>query len=193
GTSGTTYLYIHLNNDRTLKNDNAGGCSSEHTYTVGDRSKVAAGQQIAWSGDSGDADGNPHLHFEVHPNDGEAISPFATLQAAVRTLFPARVGSAAAVAFRGAITVSSGDTIAIEAAAVRWWPGGKWLEIEPRTIELARDGTTVVDPGLKGALQPTATSGSSEVTIFTRVGKATPEAIAALPGALVAARVRPVA
>ena len=25
GKSGTTYMYIHLNNDRTLRNDNRGG------------------------------------------------------------------------------------------------------------------------------------------------------------------------
>ena len=29
GASGTTYLYIHLNNDRTLKNDNKGGCVAD--------------------------------------------------------------------------------------------------------------------------------------------------------------------
>ena len=26
GRSGTTYLYIHLNNDLTARNDNKGGC-----------------------------------------------------------------------------------------------------------------------------------------------------------------------
>ena len=26
GRSGTTYLYIHLNNDLTAQNDNKGGC-----------------------------------------------------------------------------------------------------------------------------------------------------------------------
>ena len=40
---------------------------------------VKAGQQIAYIGDSGDAEGiYPHLHFEVHPKDGAAVDPFPT-------------------------------------------------------------------------------------------------------------------
>ncbi len=68
GRSGTTYLYIHLNNDLTPRNDNKGGCVNGVTFAVPNGAKVTAGQQIAWNGDSGDASGNPHLHFEVHPN-----------------------------------------------------------------------------------------------------------------------------
>ena len=67
GRSGTMYLYIHLNNDLTAKNDNRGGCARDVTFTIPDGAKVTAGQQVAWVGDSGDANGNPHLHFEVHP------------------------------------------------------------------------------------------------------------------------------
>ena len=39
-------------------------------FDSGDEITVQAGEQIAWNGDSGDAYGNPHLHFEVHPDDG---------------------------------------------------------------------------------------------------------------------------
>ena len=52
GVSGTMYMYIHLNNDVTSKNDNRGRCH-EVAFTVRDGAKVAAGEQIAWSGDSG--------------------------------------------------------------------------------------------------------------------------------------------
>ena len=44
GRSGTTYMYIHLNNDRTLKNDNRGGCRNGIAYAPGlERSPAACG------------------------------------------------------------------------------------------------------------------------------------------------------
>ena len=81
------YLYIHLNNDLTAKNDNRGGCARDVTFTIPDGAKVTAGQQVAWVGDSGDANGNPHLHFEVHPNGGTDVDPFKYLAAAGKPLF----------------------------------------------------------------------------------------------------------
>src|SRR6266550_8644679 len=70
GASGTTYLYIHLNNDLTARNDNRGSCVAGTAYAPGLKSgaRVAAGQLVTYVGDSGDANGiHPHLHFEVHP------------------------------------------------------------------------------------------------------------------------------
>jgi murein DD-endopeptidase MepM/ murein hydrolase activator NlpD len=87
GDSGTTYLYIHLNNDRTRRNDNRGRCVAGTAYAKGmkDGDRVEAGQQVGYVGDSGDADGlHAHLHFEVHPNDGKAVDPFRYLQKATR-------------------------------------------------------------------------------------------------------------
>ena len=49
--------------------------------------RVKAGQLIAYNGDSGDAEGIYHLHFEVHPNDGTDVDPFPYLNAATRLLF----------------------------------------------------------------------------------------------------------
>ena len=62
-------------------------------FAVPNGAKVTAGQQIAWNGDSGDASGNPHLHFEVHPNDGGDVNPFRHLKRASKPLFAARKGA----------------------------------------------------------------------------------------------------
>ena len=155
GRSGTMYLYIHLNNDLTAKNDNRGGCAGDITFTVPDGAKVTAGQQVAWVGDSGDANGNPHLHFEVHPNGGTDVDPFKYLSRAGKPLFAARAGAVFSLALRGDLVSAGAGTATLDVDRVRQYPGGRWLDVDARAVELTVPLGVTVPPAL-GAVTASA-------------------------------------
>ena len=184
GRSGTTYMYIHLNNDLTARNDNKGGCARGVTFAVPNGAGVTAGQQIAWNGDSGDASGNPHLHFEVHPNDGLDVNPFKHLSRAARPLFAARSGAVFSLALRGKLLAANGDAATIEVDRVRQYPGGRWLDVAARDVELAIPLGAEVKP-----LGPLAKQ--VPVIAYTLKANATPGAIVGAPGELLLGRVSP--
>jgi hypothetical protein len=193
GRSGTTYLYIHLNDDLTARNDNKGGCVQGVAFAVPNGAKVTAGQQIGFNGDSGDASGNPHLHFEVHPNDGGDVSPFRHLKRAVRPLFAAKRGAVFSLGLRGDVVAAGGGTIALEVDRVRQYPGGGWLEVEPRTVELTVPLGVTLPPSLGHASSAPLKSvrKPAAVTAYTLKANATPEAIVGAPGELLLGRVAP--
>jgi murein DD-endopeptidase MepM/ murein hydrolase activator NlpD len=60
---GTRYYYAHLDH---------------FTSGLNDGQQVAQGDILGVVGSTGDATG-PHLHFEIHPNDGAAIDPASSL------------------------------------------------------------------------------------------------------------------
>ncbi len=77
--------------------------------------RVSAGEQVAWNGDSGDAFGNPHLHFEVHPNGGADVNPFKHLKRAIRPLFASKRGVPFSLGFRGTLVGAGAGTLTLEA------------------------------------------------------------------------------
>ena len=106
GKSGTTYYYIHLNNDLTSGNDNRGGCKVGVSFAKGLKSgaRVNAGQPIGYVGDSGDANGiHAHLHFEVHPHGGGAVDPYPYLNRALRLLFALKRGATFTLKLNGSV------------------------------------------------------------------------------------------
>jgi hypothetical protein len=189
GRSGTMYQYIHLNNDLTARNDNRGGCKKDVTFAVPDGAKVTAGQQIAWNGDSGDADGNPHLHFEVHPGGGGAVSPYKHLQRAVKPLFAARVGARASVALRGRLVSVGRSTVQVEVEQVRP-TGGRWVTIDRRRVELAAPPADALwaGPDVEGALLR-APKERVRVVVRTLRTRVTAGAVVGAPRSLSAARI----
>jgi hypothetical protein len=193
GRSGTTYLYIHLNNDLTRKNDNKGGCVKGVAFAVANGAKVTAGQQIGFNGDSGDASGNPHLHFEVHPNDGGDVSPYLHLKRAVKPLFSAKKGSVFSLGLRGKVVAAGGDTVSVEVDRVRRYPGGTWLDVDARTVQLSVPLGVTLPPAVARASGERQRNLRSPVPVkvFTLKANVTPEAILGAPGELQLGRVTP--
>ncbi|HEX4745595.1 MAG TPA: M23 family metallopeptidase [Gaiellaceae bacterium] len=193
GRSGTTYMYIHLNNDLTPRNDNKGGCTRGVAFAVPNGANVTAGQQIAFNGDSGDANGNPHLHFEVHPNDGADVNPFRHLKRATKPLFTGRKGSVFSLALQGTLVAAGAGAATLEVDRVRQYPGGRWLDIDPREVELTVPLGIEITPALDQVTSATRRSLKKPVTVSARTLKAnvTPEAIVGAPGELVLGRLAP--
>ena len=189
GRSGTMYMYIHLNNDLSAKNDNRAGCVQGSAFAVPNGARVLAGQQIAYNGDSGDANGNPHLHFEVHPNGGADVSPFPHLKKASKPLFAGREGSAFSLGLRGRIVAASDQSLRLSATQVRAYPGGQWLELDERPLDLFY----AVDPNVVGTPRQTVPKPSSRVAVFTARAQVTKDALLGAPGALTVSRVTPLA
>jgi hypothetical protein len=145
GESGTTYYYIHLNNDVTMRNDNRGKCVKGTAYAVANGAKVAAGQQVAYVGDSGDADGaHAHLHFEVHPGGGRAVSPYPYLQKAYKLLFSARAGAPFVLALTGTVVSGTADRLVMNVASSQAWPSALMLTKLNRTIALSVPETALL-------------------------------------------------
>jgi hypothetical protein len=195
GASGTTYDYIHLNNDLTMKNDNRGKCVPGVSYARGlkDGAKVSAGQMIGYVGDSGDANGiASHLHFEVHPNGGAAVSPYPYLQSAQRLLFFAKAGTPFTLALTGTVVTATDTSLTLTLSTLQAFPMNLKLKGLTQQLTLTVPETAIVQqkpPASPGARLLAAYEGEP-IVVWTQPALATTKAMLGAAGALSAALIQ---
>jgi Peptidase family M23 len=186
GQSGTTYLYIHLNNDLGITNDNLGRCAPGIAFAPGLKSgmRVAAGEPVGFVGDSGDANGiTPHLHFEVHPNDGPSINPFTHLNRAYRLLFSAPPKTRTSLWLKGSVLEEQAAAFKVQVNSLGVRSTGLRLNGISRPVSLGVSPLTEIETAL-GKL-----AGRERATVWTEILPMTLDAKLGKPGAITAQRI----
>lgn len=194
GDSGTTYYYIHLNNDLTMRNDNRGKCVPGVAYARGlkDGARVQAGQVVGYVGDSGDANGiASHLHFEVRPNGSAAVSPYPYLQSAQQLLFSAKLGTPFTLALTGTVVSATDTALVVQVSLLQGFPMSLRLKNVTRPLTIAVPPTAVVQQQ-KPATAPRLLSSyeGAPVVVWTQPSLVTMKAMLGADGALTAALVQ---
>ncbi|MGH2921599.1 MAG: M23 family metallopeptidase [Gaiellaceae bacterium] len=194
--SGWKYLYVHLNNDLTARNDNRGGCVNGVAFPKGlkDGQRVSAGQPVGFVGDSGDANGiEPHLHFEMHPQGLGAVDPLPYLKTARRLLFHAPPGAFFTLAITGKVVAVGADALRVRIGTLRASTMSQTLRKVGRSLMVTVPVGALVERAASGAQPIPAKLANAKpgetVSVWTELAQATAGAQLGKDGALAAERV----
>jgi Peptidase family M23 len=186
GQSGTTYVYIHLNNDLGTTNDNQGRCAPGIAFAPGLKSgmRVAAGEPVGFVGDSGDANGiQPHLHFEVHPGNGPSVNPFTHLNRAYRLLFAAPPKTQTALWLKGTVLEQLSTAFKVQVSSLGVRATGLKLNGISRPVSFGVSPLTVIQRALGRVTT------SERATVWTEIMPVTLDAQLGKPGAIIAEKI----
>jgi peptidoglycan LD-endopeptidase LytH len=185
GDSGTTYLYIHLNNDLTMANDNRGRCAAGIAFAPGLKTgqRVAAGEPVGFVGDSGDANGvAAHLHFELHAHDGAAASPFTALNRGYRLLFAAPRKGQTSLWLKGSVLAQQTDALKVQVNSLAVRTTGLKVSGISRAVSFGISEFTQIE-------NTVANVAKQRATVWTAIMPVTLDAQLGKPGAITAERV----
>ena len=197
GKSGTEYWYLHLND--VGKAGERGGCVAGVAYAPNFKSgmRVRAGQLVGYVGNSGNArGGGTHLHFELHPDGGSAVSPYRLLRKSPHLLYAvsSAVQRLRLALFGAVVETDDPETFALRIGEVAASVGWRSKAPSTRRVKLAFAPEVVIErKTARGAIGPGAVSSAvpgERVTVWTSWFAPTLATQLAKPGTLAAERIR---
>jgi murein DD-endopeptidase MepM/ murein hydrolase activator NlpD len=169
-----------------MANDNRGRCASGIAYAPGLKSgqAVAAGEPVGFVGDSGDANGiAAHLHFEVHPHNGAAASPFTALNRGYRLLFAAPRKGETSLWLKGSVLARQTDALKVQVNSLAVRTTGLKVNGISRAVSFGISQFTTIESAVSTVV------GKEHATVWTEVMPVTLDAQLGKPGAIKAERV----